>query len=210
MKAIHSKRAPDDTSRAGATAERTTSHAKAVKRAKAAEKETTAAKNKPARAGAAARAPVGTVSAVGDSVMLGSANYLYRDIDNLTVMDAEVGLQASGAIDILRRRRAMGQLGDEVIVHIGTNGIVTPRQFEEMMRILSGVRRVVVVNVNVPRVWERPNNEMLAKEVRRYPNAVLVDWYSASVDHPEYFVSDGVHLTIKGERVYAGLISKRL
>jgi hypothetical protein len=51
---------------------------------------------------------------------------------------------------------------------------------------------------------------VLAEGVRRYPNAVLVDWYSASVDHPEYFVEDGVHLRIKGQRVYADLISRRL
>jgi hypothetical protein len=154
--------------------------------------------------------PVGPVSAVGDSVMLGAADQLYRDIDNLTVMDSEVGLQASAAIDILRWRRASGQLGDVVIVHIGNNGIFTARQFDEMMRILAGVRRVVFVNVNVPRAWERPNNEVLAQGVRRYPNAVLVDWYSASAYHPEFFVSDGVHLRIRGQRVYADLISERL
>ena len=211
VKAIHSAGTPD-ASAAGATAATTPSHAKKiVQRAGGARQKAVAAKDKPAPAGATVvRAPVGSVSAVGDSVMLGAADQLYRDIDNLTVMDAEVGLQASAAIDILRRRRALGQLGDVVIVHIGNNGIFTPRQFDEMMRVLAGVREVVFVNVNVPRAWERPNNATLAQGVRRYPNAVLVDWYSASVYHPEYFVSDGVHLQIKGQRVYADLISKRL
>ena len=46
--------------------------------------------------------------------------------------------------------------------------------------------------------------------VRRYPNAVLVDWYSASVEHPEYFVEDGIQLRIEGQRVYAGLIAEAL
>ncbi len=171
---------------------------------------TAAGKDRTALAGATARAPVGSVSAIGDSVMLGAADRLSRDIDNLTVMDAAVGLQASAAIDILRARRASGQLGDVVIVHIGNNGIFTAGQFDEMMRVLAGVRRVVFVNVNVPRAWEGPNNEVLAQGTRRYPNAVLVDWYSASVYHPEFFVNDGVHLRIKGQRVYADLISERL
>jgi hypothetical protein len=161
-------------------------------------------------AAASARASVGLVSAVGDSVMLGAAERLERDIDGRMVMDAEVGLQASAAIDILRWRRTSGQLGGVVIVHIGNNGIFTAEQFDEMMRVLAGVRRVVFVNVNVPRAWAQPNNEVLAEGVRRYPNAVLVDWYSASVDHPEYFVKDGVHLQIGGQRVYADLISRRL
>ena len=210
VKAIHSSGMPD-TSGAGATATTAPSHAKVVQKAGGArEKAVAAQKNKPALAGATAGVPVGPVSAIGDSVMLGAADQLYRDIDNLTVMDAEVGLQASAAIDILRRRRALGQLGDVVIVHIGNNGIFTARQFDEMMRVLAGVRRVVIVNVNVPRAWERPNNAVLSQGVRRYPNAVLVDWYSASVYHPEYFVSDGIHLQIKGQRVYADLISERL
>jgi hypothetical protein len=161
-------------------------------------------------AAARPRVPVGPVSAVGDSVMLGAAERLERDIGGLTVMDAEVGLQASAAIDILRWRRASGQLGEVVIVHIGNNGIFTAEQFDEMMRVLAGVRRVVFVNVNVPRAWAQPNNEVLAEGVRRYPNAVLVDWYSPSVAHPEYFVKDGVHLQVKGQRVYADLISRRL
>ena len=209
VKVIHSGGAPD-TSGALATAETTSSPAKIDQEAKAPGGEAAAAKDKTALAGATARAPVGSVSAIGDSVMLGSADRLYGDIDNLTAMDAEVGLQASAAIDILRWRRASGQLGDVVIVHLGNNGIFTAGQFDEMMRVLAGVRRVVFVNVNVPRPWERPNNEMLAQGVRRYPNAVLVDWYSASTYHPEFFVSDGVHLRIKGQRVYAELISERL
>jgi hypothetical protein len=198
-----------DTSGARATPETTPSHAGIVQKARA-PGEAAAAKDKTALAGAMARAPVGSVSAIGDSVMLGAADRLYRDIDNLTVMDAQVGLQASAAIDILRSRRASGQLGDVVIVHIGNNGIFTAGQFNEMMRVLAGVRRVVFVNVNVPRAWEGPNNEVLAQGTRRYPNAVLVDWYSASVYHPEFFVNDGVHLRIKGQRVYADLISERL
>jgi hypothetical protein len=165
---------------------------------------------KPTGSAAAALAKTGPVTAVGDSVMLGAATHLERTIPNLTTMDAQVGLQVEGAIDILRERRAAGQLGDIVLVHVGNNGTFTTEQFDEMMSVLSGVREVVFVNVNVPRPWERPDNAVLAAGVRRYPNAVLVDWYSASVNHPEYFVEDGVHLQIKGQRVYSRLIAERI
>jgi hypothetical protein len=79
-----------------------------------------------------------------------------------------------------------------------------------MMGVLEGVNRVVFVNVNVPRAWAAPNNEVIAEGVQRYPNAVLVDWYSASVDHPEFFVKDGVHLRTAGQRVYADLITDQI
>jgi peptidoglycan/LPS O-acetylase OafA/YrhL len=160
--------------------------------------------------GKAAPAGVGPVSAIGDSVMIGAAEELERDIPNLTYIDAEVGLQTSAAIDILWWRRDSGQLGDVVVVDIGNNGVFTAEQFDEMMGVLADTRRVVFVNVNVPRAWEQPNNEVLAEGVERYPNAVLADWYSASVDHPEFFVEDGVHLSIDGQRAYVDLISDHL
>jgi lysophospholipase L1-like esterase len=152
----------------------------------------------------------GSVSAIGDSVMLGAVRGLQKDIHGLTVIDAEVGLQVYAATDTLRYRRASGQLGDVVIVHLGNNGTFTKGQFDEIMRILSGVDRVLFVNVTVPRAWEEPNNEVISEGVGRYPNAVLADWYSASVDHPEYFVEDGVHLQIKGQKVYAALIADQI
>ena len=48
----------------------------------------------------------------------------------------------------------------------------------------------------------------IKKVVPDYDNVTLVDWYQASKDHPEYFVSDGIHLTSKGAKAYAKLIKK--
>jgi peptidoglycan/LPS O-acetylase OafA/YrhL len=152
----------------------------------------------------------GSVSAIGDSVMLGAVGRLQKDIHGLTVVDAEVGLQVYAATDTLRYRRASGHLGDVVIVHLGNNGTFTKGQFDEIMRILSGVDRVVFINLTVPRAWEEPNNEVIAEGVERYPNAVLVDWHSASADRPELFYSDGYHLRPEGQRLYADLISSYL
>jgi peptidoglycan/LPS O-acetylase OafA/YrhL len=152
----------------------------------------------------------GSVSAIGDSVMLGAVGELQKDIKGLTVVDAEVGLQVYAATDTLRYRRALGQLGDVVIVHLGNNGTFTRGQFDEIMRILSGVDRVVFVNVSVPRAWEEANNEVIAEGVERYPNTVLVDWHSASADRAEIFYRDGYHLRPEGQRLYADLISSYL
>jgi len=152
----------------------------------------------------------GSVSAIGDSVMLGAVGGLQKDIKGLTVVDAQVGLQAYAATDILRSRRATGQLGEVVIVHLGNNGTFTKGEFDEIMRILSGVDWVVFVNVKVPRPWEGPNNEVIAEGVQRYPQAVLVDWHSASTNRPELFYSDGYHLRPEGQKIYADLVSSYL
>jgi hypothetical protein len=152
----------------------------------------------------------GSVSAIGDSVMLGSVRGLQKDIPGLTVVDAEVGLQVYAAIDTLRYRRATGQLGEVVVVHLGNNGMFTRGQFDEIMQTLSSVDKVVFVNVKVPRAWEEPNNEVIAEGVKRYPNAVLADWHSASADRPDLFYSDGYHLRPEGQRTYADLVSAHL
>ena len=152
----------------------------------------------------------GSVSAIGDSVMLGAIGGLQKDIQGLTVIDAQVGLQVYTATDILKSRRASGQLGDVVVVHLGNNGTFTKGEFDQIMRILSGVDKVVFVNVSVPRPWEEPNNQVIAEGVARYPNTVLVDWHSASADRPELFYKDGYHLRPKGQQIYADLISAHL
>ena len=140
--------------------------------------------------------------------MLGAVDTLHQQIPNLTVLDARGNRQAPEAVGVLWQLRASGKLGDVVIVHIGNNGVLTAEEFDKMMGVLEGVRKVLVVNVTVPdgRSWV-PNNEVLADGVHRYPNkAVLVDWYAASADHPEYFW-DGIHLTPQGAQAYAATIA---
>lgn len=158
----------------------------------------------------AAPATVGPVTAIGDSVMLGTVEALEKDIPNLQVIDAQEGLQVSDGIYILRQRRAAGQLGDVVIVHLGTNGTFTAEQFDEMMEVLSGVSRVILVNDKVPLQWEESNDQVIAEGVRRYPKqAILVDWRAASTNLPDLFWDDGIHLRPEGARFYAELIASR-
>ncbi|MDQ3863392.1 MAG: hypothetical protein M3317_07820, partial [Actinomycetota bacterium] len=180
------------------------------KNPKASETQGAKAPNTSREARSGASAYTGSVSAIGDSVMLGAVSGLQKDIRGLTVVDAEVGLQVYDAIDILKSRRASGQLGDVVIVHLGNNGTFTKGEFDQIMHILSGVDRVVFVNLKVPRPWEEPNNEVIAEGVKRYPKAVLVDWHSASVNHPEYFYGDGYHLRPEAQKIYADLVSSYL
>lgn len=159
-----------------------------------------------AATGSSARAS--TITAIGDSAMLGAVDELRQEMPDLAVIDARGSRQVPEAVAVLRQLRASGELGDVVVVHIGNNGVIAGDQFDEMMRVLRGVRGVLVVNVTVPDGYSwAPNNEVLAEGVRRYPNrAVLVDWRGTSAGHPEYFW-DGIHLTPQGARAYADLIS---
>ncbi len=153
------------------------------------------------------------VSAVGDSVMLGASGLLERRIGKVgtvETLDAELGFQVADTIGILEQRRAAGQLGDVVVVQVGNNGPLRAGDFDEIMSLLSGARKVVFVSVKVPRRWEGPNNKVLAKGVERYPNAVLADWYGASYDRPQLFWDDGMHLRPEGAQVYTRLILRTI
>jgi len=146
------------------------------------------------------------VTAIGDSVMLSAASQLQQAIRGIRI-DAAVSRQVSTSINLLRAHRAAGRLGTVVVVHLGDNGNFTAKQFDEIMQILTGVRRVVFVNVKVPRPWESPNNTVLAEGVKRYPNAVLVDWHTASGNRPELLWIDGIHLRSEGAQLYASLVA---
>lgn len=78
------------------------------------------------------------------------------------------------------------------------------------MDVLRGARRVVVVNVKVPRPWEGPNNAVLADGIGRWPNAVLVDWHKQGAAHPELFADDGTHMGPTGVSIFVELILANL
>jgi hypothetical protein len=89
---------------------------------------------------------------------------------------------------------------------MGTNGFIAERQIRALLDTLHDRETVVLVNAHAPRRWVGPNNELLARVARDYPNVRLVDWSRISAAHPEYFVADNIHLTGPGLRAYTGAI----
>ena len=146
------------------------------------------------------------VLAIGDSVMIGAATQLQEAIPGVAI-DAAQGRQAWSAADILQPYVASGRAGGIVVIHLGNNYTFTPQVLDEIMQVLAGVRKVVFVNVKVPRPWEAATNAALAAAPGKYAGTALVDWYAASANHPEYFWEDGMHLRPEGAAVYAKLIA---
>jgi hypothetical protein len=149
------------------------------------------------------------VFAVGDSVMLGAARELLKTIPGIEV-DAQVSRHVGATLTILQARRAAGRLGKVVILHIGNNGNLTTKQFDELMQPLVDIPRVLIFNLKEPRKWEATNNQVIADGVTRYPNAVLIDWHAFGVDHPQLFAKDGIHIGAAGAKAYTALIVAQL
>jgi peptidoglycan/LPS O-acetylase OafA/YrhL len=145
----------------------------------------------------------------GDSVVL-SARQSLRSVIGKVSIDAAVSRQPEVIADRIRLRRDERRLGPNVIIHMGTNGIVQEEDLKPILDELRDRDRVVVVNVRVPRVWMKPTNETIAALVAQYPNARLADWNSISKGKKGYFAPDGVHLTKTGADAFGTLINETL
>ena len=145
----------------------------------------------------------------GDSVVLGARESLKSVLGEISI-DAAVSRQPEEIAERIRVRRDERRLGPEVIIHMGTNGIVQEEDLKPILEELQDRNRVVVVNVRVPRVWMKPTNEMISSLVAQYPNARLADWNSVSKGKKGYFAPDGVHLTKTGAKAFGNLINDTL
>lgn len=107
--------------------------------------------------------------------------------------------------------RSQGLANDVVVIHLGNNGSFTPAMFDGVMNALTGTRLVIFVNIHAPVVWEGEVNGMLERNVNRYAaNARLIDWYTASTPHPEYFIDDATHLQGQGQVAFRYVIENAL
>ena len=149
----------------------------------------------------------GTVTLFGDSVMLGARRAIYAAIPGAKV-DASVSRFPGAFVGRIRKLAARDRLADVVVIHAGTNGVLPESILRRMLDPLRDRKRVVLVTTAVPRPWRAPDNAAIRSVARDYPNVVVADWYALSQDHPEWFVSDGVHLTPSGARAYAAMIAK--
>jgi lysophospholipase L1-like esterase len=148
------------------------------------------------------------VFAVGDSVMLGSAKKLAAQ--GITV-DASKNRQVRDSLQIFNYYKSVNELGNTVIIHLGTNGITKAATFERILKPLADVPRVFVLNMRVPRrASEKINNEIINNLPATHPNVTVLDWYSLSKPHPEWFGSDGIHPNSVGQDNYVAMILQAL
>jgi peptidoglycan/LPS O-acetylase OafA/YrhL len=138
--------------------------------------------------------------ALGDSVMLGAAETLTSQ--GLTV-DAQKSRQYIDALPIVNYLKSVNELGENVVLHLGTNGPVSVETLDSIMVPLVDVDRVVVLTDHVPnRGWENDNNKLIRALPQRYANVIIVDWKRIGKDHPEYFAGDQTHLNKPGVTAY--------
>jgi lysophospholipase L1-like esterase len=147
---------------------------------------------------------------IGDSVLLGAEGAIAATLENDLVIDATVSRQFKHADDVAAVLALTGDLGDVVVLHLGTNGAFSEETFDEVMTYLAVVDRVIVINAKVPRRWESTVNEAIASGGDRWPDIEIIDWNTIAGAHPEWFNADRVHLNRTGMAAYADLLNETI
>jgi peptidoglycan/LPS O-acetylase OafA/YrhL len=146
------------------------------------------------------------VTAVGDSVMLASAQGLEDDMPGIDI-DAKVGMQMATGIQIVQSMAADGELRNVVVVGLGTNGPITPGQVWQLREAAGHNRELIMVNTFGPMPWESEVNGVLAKATWHKPHVALADWYDTIRGRTYLLWSDGIHPQPSGGRLYAHMIA---
>jgi hypothetical protein len=140
----------------------------------------------------------------GDSVILGIRSLL-EEYEPVDLINARVGRQISELIDVVDVD--VKSVPESIaIVNLGNNGAIKEESVRQLFDLLQNQPYFIVVNAAVPRGWRASNNEIVSRVIGEYPNGKLVDWDQISLDRPEYFAPDGVHLVPTGANVYVSAI----
>ena len=145
---------------------------------------------------------------VGDSIMDSSKQYIAPNFKN-PYFDTKISRQFSTLPGIVTKLVENGKLKTTLVVHLGTNGKFTDKDFDYVMKMANG-KDVFFMNTAHKDPWEQEVNKKLKEKVAQYPNAYLIDWYSYAKGKNQYFYKDRTHPNDKGQRYYADFLTNEI
>ena len=154
---------------------------------------------------AAAESPKLDVLMIGDSVSV-RAIPQFEETFPYGAIDAAVNRQLYAGQETFDYYNDQDIVGGVVVFALGTNGAATDEQIDELVAATGPGRQVFFVNTRSPQSWVCQTNGAMFDAVYRHDNVHVIDWYTASAGHDEYFDGDGTHLTEEGARAYIGLV----
>lgn len=142
---------------------------------------------------------------IGDSITVDVTDYFYKVLPN-SISDTKIGRSTLTGVKVFDEYQTQKKWdGDGVIFALGTNGPM----YDTLGRIRQkvGDKPLFLTTVHAPKEdFESSNNEEIRKFVKEHEHTYLIDWYTASAVHPEYFDQDDTHLLPKGAEAYAQCI----
>lgn len=145
---------------------------------------------------------------IGDSVAEGCEVEFYQRVPN-GHLDAVINRQLSAGPELYQQNESEGNGGDIVVFALGTNGVATEKLVRANIEAV-GDKPVFLVNIRTPEQLQDINNDLYAEIVPQYPNAHLIDWYSESANHSDWFWDDGTHPRPEGSAEYINMIVREV
>lgn len=145
------------------------------------------------------------VTAIGDSMLVNIGPTLQKFMP--VFANGKVGRQPSTAPDLISTIKAAGQLSDNVLIMLGTNGTVKPQDLAQVMKLVGPKRQVFWVNNYVQdRSWIPGNEQLYVQAGKMYPNFHLIDWHQKVQFHADWLGPDDIHPNNIGDKYLANLI----
>ncbi|HSO97246.1 MAG TPA: hypothetical protein VLV81_14550 [Acidimicrobiia bacterium] len=150
---------------------------------------------------------------IGDSVIVGARVALAQRLAGWQVnVFAQESFSTLAAPSVINASRAL--IGEVVVVGLGNNDAGNPVTFgqriDAVMQSLTGVRRVIWVNLRNFRAFVPAANAQLAAATARWPTLEIADWDARATPDPSLVYGDGLHLTLAGQAAMAELVAQHL
>lgn len=157
------------------------------------------------------------VSIIGDSVTLGTRDYLGKHVANSTI-DAQGERTMDLAYNVMMTQQKNHVLRQNVVICIGTNALDGwQQQLDKLIHDLKPGHRLVLVTPYDQRANPSWNSSKLADYERTLPAKfkfiTIADWQKLAAQHPDVFKgTDGVHFAGResGDIIYAQAVNDGL
>ena len=150
--------------------------------------------------------PGDRITAVGDSVMLASAEGLLDERPGIQI-DAAVSRSMWQGGEIVEALAAQGALRDYVVVGLGTNGPVDDDDLKTVYDAMGPHRCLVLVNAYAPRDWISGVNTELTAFAASHPRVAIADWSRAIAPKADLLAGDQIHPGSTGGAIYADTVA---
>lgn len=143
---------------------------------------------------------------IGDSVMLGAAVEVQKVFPE-SVVDAKESRQAWDGTAVVEELRRQGNLGNIVVVALGSNGSFSQNTGQE---VLDAIGSDCTIYWSIPYgkylYYQADIARILDDLAKENENLTILDWPGAAEKHPEWFYDDGMHLNESGQEGYAAFL----
>lgn len=151
-----------------------------------------------------------SITAIGDSVMLGAAPEIKKVLPQC-IVDAKECRQVAGTEEVINSLIGQGSLGDTVIIALGTNGPFNEASGQKVIDSIGKDRAIFWMKMyGRDAYWQKDTNSMIEKMAEKNSNVYIIDWPKTAEAHSEWFYDDGIHINADGQKAYADLILNSL